>query len=262
MTDRSKVAAARRAIALLDLTELGDAATEADARALCAKARGRAGNNGDAVPPVAAVCVWPRHAALAKGLLHGTAIRVATVINFPTGDAPLAEVWAQAQAALGNAADELDLVIPYKAFLAGDAAAASAMIAAIKALLPPGRRLKTILETGAYPDAAAIRAASDMAIAAGADFIKTSTGKIAAGASLDAARAMLEAIRASGRPVGLKPSGGIRTLADADAYLGLADAIMGPGWATPETFRFGASGLWDALAGVIAGRDIGARSGY
>lgn len=250
------VAAARRAIALLDLTELGDAATEAQVRALCGKAQGE----GD-IPPVAAVCVWSRHVALAKGLV-GRGIRVATVINFPTGDASLEAVLEEARQGLGNGADELDLVIPYKTFLTGDTRTAATMIARVRALLPPGRRLKVILETGAYPDAAAIRAASDMAIGSGADFIKTSTGKIARGASPEAAQVMLEAIRASGRPVGFKPSGGIRTAQDAAAYLALADRILGSEWATPATFRFGASGLWDALAGMITGRDSRSEQGY
>ena len=254
MSDRSIAA---RAIALLDLTELGDAASEADIRALCAKARG-----GGAVPAVAAVCVWPRHVALARGLLHGSRIRVATVINFPAGTAPRDVVIAEAHDALGNGADEIDLVMPYAAFLAGDAAAAGTMITRVKAVLPPGRRLKVILETSAYSDRATIRAASDLAIAAGADFIKTSTGKIAGGASLDAARAMLDAIRASGRAVGLKPSGGIRSLEDAKGYLALADTMMGADWATPATFRFGASGLHGALATVLGGAEGTQTTGY
>lgn len=258
MTADADIALARRAIQLLDLTELGDGASENDVRNLCGKARG-----GGAIPSVAAVCVWPRHAALASGLITGTGIRIAAVINFPSGDGALDDVLAEARDALNNGADEIDLVIPYKAFLAGDGASVSSMVARVRALLPPGRRLKTILETGAYPDAGAIRAASDLAIAAGADFIKTSTGKIAGGASLAAARAMLEAIRDSRREVGLKPSGGIRVLADARAYLALADEIMGPEWAGPATFRFGASGLHGALAAVIVAKAGGNTStGY
>ena len=254
MSDRE---IARRGIALLDLTELGDAASADDVRALCEKALG-----GGAIPRVAAVCVWPRHAALARGLLHGSGIRIATVINFPGGTAPLDAVLAEAHDAVGNGADEVDLVMPYGAFLAGDTAPAATMIARVKAVLPPGRRLKVILETSAYPDSTAIRAASDLALAAGADFIKTSTGKIAGGASLDAARVMLEAILASDCDVGFKPSGGIRTLADAKAYLALADAVMGPGWAKPATFRFGASGLHGALANVLGGAGIARNASY
>ena len=107
--------------------------------------------------------------------------------------------------------------------------------------------MKVIIETGELPDRAAIDRATHFAIANGADFVKTSTGKTPVSATPEAAEIVLEAIEVSGRPVGFKASGGIRTLADAAAYLDLADRIMGPGWATPATFRFGASGLLDAL---------------
>jgi deoxyribose-phosphate aldolase len=127
------------------------------------------------------------------------------------------------------------------------------MVAAVRRACG-GATLKVILETGEYPDLAAVKAASELAIAAGADFIKTSTGKTARSASLEAARVMLGVIKGSGRPVGLKPSGGIRTLADAQAYLSLADEIMGPAWATAKAFRFGASGLHRVLADAIEGR--------
>lgn len=236
---------ARRAIALLDLTELGDSATDADVRALCAKAKG-----GGGIPPVAAVCVWPRHIALAKRLVG--AIPVATVVNFPTGDEPVSDVVQETSDALAAGADEIDLVLPYKAFLAGDVTAAEVMVQTIRAVTR-GSRLKVILETGSHPSRVAIRAAASLAIGAGADFIKTSTGKVKVGATPDAARIMLEAIRHAGKSVGLKPSGGIRTLDDARTYLDLADTIMGPDWATPQTFRFGASGLHAALAAVITG---------
>ena len=241
-------ALARRAITLLDLTELGDQASEADVSALCAKARGWEG-----VPPVAAVCVWPRHVAFAKEALAETGISIATVVNFPSGDESLPDVLVTMRAALQAGADEIDLVMPWKAFLAGDEARATNMIASVRDGLPSGRLLKVILESGGYPDTASVRRAADLAIKAGAHFIKTSTGKAGSGASLEAARAMLQAILAVPRSVGLKPSGGIRTLEDAAGYLALADEMMGPGWAQPETFRFGASGLHDALAAALSG---------
>jgi len=248
-------ALARRAIALIDLTELADEADAAALHRLCATAPG-----GGVIPPVAAVCVWPRHVALAKSLWQG---RIATVVNFPSGAEPVDVVVAATKAALADGADEIDFVLPWQAFLAGRAGEAAITLAAVRAVIPAPARLKVILETGAYSDAATIRRASDLAIAGGADFIKTSTGKIAAGASPEAARAMLEAIRAAARPVGLKPSGGIRTLADARAYLDLAESIMGAGWATPETFRFGASGLHATLAGVVKSESGNApESGY
>ncbi|WP_066716270.1 MULTISPECIES: deoxyribose-phosphate aldolase [Hyphomicrobiales] len=247
------IATARRALALLDLTDLSDNADEAGLAALCARAVGAPG-------PVAAICIWPRFVAQARTMLGRAPVRIATVVNFPQGEATGADVLAETQGAVAAVADEIDLVLPWRAFLGGDAAGAEAMVRAVKDSCD-GRTLKVILETGEYPDLDRVRAASELAIAAGADFIKTSTGKTAHSASLPAARTMLEVIAGSGRPVGLKPSGGIRTLADAAGYLELADAIMGPDWATPETFRFGASGLHQVLVDAIAGEASGTASG-
>lgn len=241
-------ATAIRAMALLDLTELGEAADEAAVLSLCQRARG-----GPAT--VAAVCIWPRFIGSARRALAGSPVRIATVVNFPAGATDIPATVAETRAALAAGADEIDLVWPWRAFLAGDADSARAMVAAVKACCGDAP-LKVILETGEYPDLASVRAASEAAIAAGADFIKTSTGKTARSASPEAVRIMLDVIKGSSRPAGLKPSGGIRSLADAKGYLELADAIMGPDWATPLTFRFGASGLHqvliDAAAGVAA----------
>lgn len=247
------IATARRALALLDLTDLSDNADEAGLAALCARAVGAPG-------PVAAICIWPRFVAQARTMLGRAPVRIATVVNFPQGESTGADVLAETQGAVAAGADEIDLVLPWRAFLASDVAGAEAMVRAVKDTCD-GRTLKVILETGEYPDLDRVRAASELAIAAGADFIKTSTGKTAHSASLEAARTMLEVIAASGRPVGLKPSGGIRTLADAAGYLELADAIMGPDWARPATFRFGASGLHQVLVDAIAGEASGEASG-
>jgi deoxyribose-phosphate aldolase len=122
-----------------------------------------------------------------------------------------------------------------------------------------GARLKVILETGALGDPSMIKVAAQLAVAGGADFIKTSTGKIPVSATPEAARVMLEVIAGADHIVGIKPSGGIRTLDDAQIYLALADEVLGDSWATPQTFRFGASGLLDALESEIAG-DAGATS--
>ena len=236
---------ARRALALLDLTDLSETADDAATRQLCRKAIG-------GPVPVAAVCIWPRFVRTAREALGAGGVRIATVVNFPAGgDDPVA-VLADTEEAIAAGADEIDLVLPWRRFLAGDSAIAAEMVAETRARCG-GTLLKVILETGEYPDTDAIRRAADLAIAAGADFIKTSTGKTARSATPEAARIMLEAIRDCPRPVGLKPSGGIRTLADAKTYLTLADEIMGPAWATPTTFRFGASGLYDVLAREIAG---------
>lgn len=247
---------AKRAIALLDLTELGDAATDQQIVALCEKAKGRG-----AIPPVAAVCVWPRHVNLARFILP-PAIKVATVVNFPSGDAPVSAVLPEVEQALQWGADEIDLVIPYKAVIAGNTFAAVDMVTQVKALLPNGKLLKVIFESGVYPDAATLAGVAAPIVAAGADFLKTSTGKVPQGATIEAAQTFLEVIRTAARPVGIKPSGGIRNVADATSYLSLADTMMGPSWASANTFRFGASSLWDALAAVIEGRDSKAGTGY
>ncbi len=251
MSAASPADTARRAIRLLDLTELGDKATDDDVTALCARAAGPHGT-------VAAVCVWPRHVELAKRLVDAHGVRVATVVNFPSGDDTVGDVVALTKAALADGADEIDLVLPYRPFLGGDTAHAAAMINAVRAA-SAGHTLKVILETGELTEPAAIRAAAELAVAHGADFIKTSTGKTPTSASLEATAIMLDVICNVAHPVGLKPSGGIRTLADAVAYLDQADAVMGPDWATPATFRFGASGLLTALQAACEG-DTGAAS--
>ncbi|MGJ3263149.1 MAG: deoxyribose-phosphate aldolase [Salinarimonas sp.] len=253
-TTRADQELAKRAIALTDLTNLDETCTESAIDALCAKAKG-----GDAIPPVAAVCVWPQFIGRAKTRLTGSPVRVATVVNFPTGDEDVERVVEQTREALRDGADEIDLVLPYRAFLAGDADAARDMLVAVRERVPAERLLKVILETGELKDPDAVRRASALAIAEGADFVKTSTGKTPVSATPEAARIMLETIAAApegrrdGRRVGIKPSGGIRTLEQARAYLDLAEEIMGPGWATPETFRFGASGLHAALVAAIGG---------
>ncbi len=162
-----------------------------------------------------------------------------------------------------DGADDIDVVLPYRAFLSGDEARAEAMVQAITDLVDPPRIVKVILETGAFATGESISAATQLAIGAGADFVKTSTGKIPAGASLDAAAAMLAEIAVADRTIGLKPSGGIRTFDEAMAYVDLADSVMGDGWATPATFRFGASGLLDALLAVVdGGPDVRSSSTY
>ncbi len=237
---------ARKALGLLDLTDLSDSASEAGILHLCARAVAAPG-------PVAAICIWPQFIGLARRTLDNSPVRIASVVNFPAGGTHVSRIAGDTAEAIGDGADEIDLVMPWAAFLQGEAALAADMIREIRAICD-GVLLKVILETGAYPDQASIRAASDLAIASGADFIKTSTGKVAVSATPEAGRTMLEAIRASGLPVGFKPSGGIRTLEDARVYLGLADEIMGPGWTNPRTFRFGASGLHQVLIDILAGQ--------
>lgn len=231
---------AQRVLSLIDLTNLNDDCTEEDVVELCSRAQGEFGNT-------AAVCVWPRFVNLCASILRGTSIKVATVVNFPHGGTDVANVVATTIAALDAGADEIDLVLPYQSMITGDEAQVLSMLQAVREVVHAPAHLKVILETGELSDQGTIRRASELAIKAGADFIKTSTGKTKVSATLEAVRTMLHVIRDSGRPVGLKPSGGIRTVADAQQYLDSADAIMGPTWATPATFRFGASGLLDAV---------------
>jgi deoxyribose-phosphate aldolase len=236
---------ALRALRLLDLTDLSDQASETGTLQLCARAVAAPG-------PVAAICIWPQFLKLARQTLKASPVRIATVVNFPAGKSNCSLIGSDITEAIADGADEIDLVLPWRAFLAGDAEIAREMVTEARGSCGD-KTLKVILETGEYPDQAAVRAASDLAIAAGADFIKTSTGKTKTSATPAAARTRLEAIKGSGKPVGLKPSGGLRTLADAKTYLDLADEIIGPGWATAKTFRFGASGLYGVLADIIAG---------
>ncbi|WP_168879633.1 deoxyribose-phosphate aldolase [Rhizobium sp. P28RR-XV] len=257
MTGHSLRETAAVALSLLDLTNLKDDCTPAQIETLCARAQSPYGNT-------AAICIWPRFVVQARGIL-GTdhVVKIATVVNFPAGDMEVADVAAEAREAIADGADEIDLVIPYRAFLAGNEQAVTDMVAAVRAECQGPVLLKTILETGELKDTALIRRASELAIEAGSDFIKTSTGKVAVNATLEAADIMLRAIRASGRKVGFKPAGGIGSVSDAALYLSLAETIMAPDWAMPSTFRFGASGLLDDILNVLAGGDSkAAASGY
>jgi deoxyribose-phosphate aldolase len=189
---------------------------------------------------------------VAADALRGSGVAVATVVNFPAGGEDLDATVAETRLALADGADEIDLVLPYHAFLEGRIDVAAAMVDAVRDATAYPAHLKVILETGSYPDQDSVAAAAALAIDHGADFVKTSTGKTAKSASPEAVETMLRVIRASGRSVGIKPSGGIRSLDDAAQYLELADRIMGPEWAAADTFRFGASGLLDAVEAELA----------
>ena len=246
---RSARETAALALSLLDLTDLAEGCDAAQVEGLCGRARTPFG-------AAAAVCVWPRFVAGARATLgEGHPVRIATVVNFPSGEAPAEAVAGETRAAIADGADEIDLVIPYRRLVAGEPEAVTATVAAVRAACP-GAVLKAILETGEL-NPGLIAQASDLAIAAGADFLKTSTGKVAVNATPDAAEVMLHAIRRSARPVGFKASGGIGTVAIAAGYLALAEAAMGPGWARPSTFRFGASGLLRDILAVLAGEASG-----
>ncbi|MFD1744602.1 deoxyribose-phosphate aldolase [Rhizobium helianthi] len=234
------------ALSLLDLTNLRDDCDSGAIETLCKRAQGPNGHS-------AAICIWPRFVAQARGILGSSSpVRIATVVNFPSGNLAVETVVAETRKAIEDGADEIDLVIPYQKFMAGDEASVSEMVRAVRAACPKAC-LKVILETGELKEAGLIRRASELAIAEGADFIKTSTGKVQVNATLEAADIMLQAIRDSRRKVGFKPAGGISTVADADLYLRLAETIMGANWLMPSTFRFGASGLLDDIQAVLNG---------
>ncbi len=242
MTDRD---VARRALACLDLTNLDEGCDEAAVTELCRRAR-------TPFRADAADCSWPDSLAQARQALANTGIRVATVVNFPAGDDPLEETRADTREALSDGADEIDFVVPWRMIGWGHPEAVAASVREIKDICGDAT-LKAILETGELEDPLLIRRAAEEALAGGADFLKTSTGKATVNATPEAAAILLEAIKASGRDVGLKPAGGVRTTADAGAYLALCDRMMGEGWATPARFRIGASGVLSALLATLEG---------
>ena len=238
---------AKRGLESLDLTSLNDTDTDQTIIGLCAKSHGDFGHT-------AAVCVWPRFVALAKKELAGTPVRIATVVNFPHGSTDVEATVAETTQAIKDGADEIDVVLPYKAFMSGDKAAAKALLTATRAACGD-KTMKVIIESGVLAHADLIAEASKLSIECGADFIKTSTGKTPVSATPEAANVMLEVIRDSGKPVGFKASGGVKTTAQAGEYMALADKIMGPEWISLMTFRFGASGLRDALIASLNGDD-------
>lgn len=236
-------ATARTALACLDLTSLNDADTAADIERLCLRAQGPFG-------AAAAVCVWPRRAALARSLLPPH-IAVAAVANFPDGSSDIARAVRDTAEIVAAGAQEVDVVLPWR-----DLAAAPALLAAVRRG-GAGLRLKVILETGELRDEALVTLACRIALDAGADFLKTSTGKTPVSATPAAARLLLRAIAddASARSrVGFKAAGGIRTVADAALYVALVREHLGAAAVHPTRFRVGASGLLDDIEAVLAGK--------
>jgi deoxyribose-phosphate aldolase len=246
------------AIGMIDLTTLEGQDTHGKVRALCAKAR-RPDPSDATCPPVAAVCVYPDMVPVAAEALRGTGIHVASVATaFPSGRATLDVKVADTRSAVEAGADEVDMVIDRGAFLSGRYQQVFDEIVAIKqaAARPegadrPSAHLKVILETGELATYDNVRRASWLAMLAGADFIKTSTGKVQPAATLPVTLIMLEAVRdfraATGRQVGVKPAGGIRTTKDAIRNLVLVNETAGEDWLDPDWFRIGASSLLNDL---------------
>jgi deoxyribose-phosphate aldolase len=242
----AKVAGLRLAVSMMDLTTLEGKDTPGKVRALCAKALHPL-DRDPTVGPVAAVCVYPNMVPVAKQALRGSGVKVASVATaFPSGLSPLPIKLEDTRRAVDFGADEIDMVIDRGAMLAGDHQKVFDEIAATKEAC--GRaHLKVILETGELGTYDLVRRASDLAIAAGADFIKTSTGKIQPAATPAVTLVMLEAIRdhfyATGVRIGMKPAGGVRTAKQSLHYLVLVKETLGDAWLTPDLFRFGASAL-------------------
>ncbi|MFI5958374.1 deoxyribose-phosphate aldolase [Cryptosporangium sp. NPDC051539] len=230
-------------IRMIDLTTLEGADTPGKVKALCAKGL----HPGDDAPPVAAICVYGDRVPDAVEALAGSSVRIAAVATaFPSGRAPRDVKLADTKAAVAAGADEIDMVIDRGAFLAGHYGQVFEEIVAVKEACGDAH-LKVILETGELVTYDNVRRASWLAMLAGADFIKTSTGKVSPAATLPVTLVMLEACRdfrsAHGRQVGMKPAGGIRTAKDAIKYLVMVNEITGPDWLDPDWFRFGASSL-------------------
>jgi deoxyribose-phosphate aldolase len=246
----SKLFALDLAIRMIDLTTLEGADTPGKVRALSAKAQRP--DPGDAsIPPVAAVCVYPSLAAVARRALSGSSVKVASVATaFPSGQATLEVKLADVRAAVAAGADEIDMVIDRGAFLSGRIGQVYDEVVAVKEACGDAH-LKVILETGELGTYDAVRRASLVAIAGGADFIKTSTGKVSPAATLPVTLCMLEVIRdvhdETGLVVGMKPAGGIRTAKQAIQYLCVLHETLGVEWLTPDRFRLGASSLLNDL---------------
>jgi deoxyribose-phosphate aldolase len=242
----SKLQALHLALNMIDLTTLEGKDTPGKVKQLCYKALHPADHLGE-LPTVAAVCVYPTHVRTAKKALQGSLVKVASVATgFPSGNVPLKNKISETKFAVQEGADEIDMVINRGAFLQGNYQQVFDEIVAIKEACGEAR-LKVILETGELGSLDNVRYASDIAIAAGADFIKTSTGKIQPAATLPVTLVMLQAIRDhydnTGIQIGMKPAGGISTAKVAIQYLVMVHEILGDAWLTNHWFRFGASSL-------------------
>ncbi len=242
-------AAALRALKLMDLTTLNDDDTDAKVIQLCHDAKSPVGNT-------AAICIYPRFIPIAKKTLReqGTPeVRIATVTNFPHGNDDVEIAVAETKAAVAYGADEVDVVFPYRALIAGNEKVGFDLVKQCKEACGSDVLLKVIIETGELKEEALIKKASQICIEAGADFIKTSTGKVPVNATPEYARMMLEVIRDMNvaETVGFKPAGGVRTAEDARDYLAMADEILGDNWVDSRHYRFGASSLLTNLLNTL-----------
>ena len=238
---------AQLASSLMDLTSLTNEESEQDIITLCQQAAAAAGNT-------AAICIYPKYIPIAKkqlALQNTPEIKIATVTNFPNGDADIALAVKQTEDAVALGADEVDVVFPYQALINGDEECGYQLVTACTAACDSNVLLKVIIESGVLSTPALIKKASELSINAGADFIKTSTGKVATNATPEAAKIMLESIHDLNPNVGFKAAGGVRNVTDAEVYLTLAFDTLGPAWLSASHFRFGASSLLDSLLDTL-----------
>lgn len=245
-------------LSLIDLTSLNETDTADSIRALCEKAESEFGS-------VAAVCVYPRFVTEVIQHLSNPAIKVSAVANFPEGTDSLEKVMEEIHQSIAMGAEEIDVVFPYAQYLAGNKKTAYDFIRACKTVCGKSVLLKVILETGVLNDLSVIAEVSHNVCLAGADFLKTSTGKMPVGATLEAACVMLMTAKELSaklhRPIGLKVSGGIRSVEQAAQYIELASQITDTFWVIPGHFRIGASQLVDNILAVLRQQDVGADSG-
>lgn len=223
-------------ISYLDLTSLNETDNEETIIRLCQQAQTPYGQ-------VAAVCIWPKFIGLAADILKNTPVQIATVCNFPEGNQEPWRIYQEIEQAIHAGVHEIDLVIPYQAYVIGDSKSAIELIKTAKNWCGPTICLKVILETGYWKNTCLLYDASQTIIAAGADFIKTSTGKIAQGATPEAAWILLNAIKATNIDVGFKVAGGVKDIQSALLYHSMAAQILGYEWVTSHHFRIGASQL-------------------
>lgn len=257
----SKLHGLKLALSMIDLTTLEGKDSEGKVRQLCSKARQPFAPLKDELPTVAAVCVYPNMVSTAKKALEGTRIKVASVATaFPSGMSQMNVKLDDTRFAVDQGADEIDMVISRGEFLKGNYSFVFDEIAAIKEACGDAH-LKVILETGELETYENVRKASDIAMYAGADFIKTSTGKVSPAATQPVTLVMLEAIRdfyqKTGKMIGMKPAGGIRKAKQALQYLVLVNETLGEKWLTPVWFRFGASSLANDLLMQIVKQKTG-----
>lgn len=256
----SKVQALKMALSMIDLTTLEGKDSPGKVIQLCQKAKQPHPSFPD-LPTVAAVCVYPSMVKTAKNAVKGTDINIASVATaFPSGQAPLSLRLEDTRFAVNEGADEIDMVISRGAFLNGEFTRVFDEIASVKEACGDAH-LKVILETGELHTFENIRKASDLAMHAGADFIKTSTGKMSPAATQPVTLVMLEAIRDfyqdTGKMIGMKPAGGIRTAKQAIQYLVIVKETLGAAWLNKNYFRFGASSLTNDLLMQIVKQETG-----